>query len=194
MDISRSINKLKTRYKDIEKYAEIMTKIRATDISKDEDLQRMFNAFCRVRRNAAWRKEFYDLFEACKTKKDLTFEIILREMFKRTGRIEASFSSKMLATLNPQMPIWDSIVISKLGYKPKMEGDKEKRIVEAVQIYDEMVDRYNAFLEKDISKEFLTAFDKAFPEFREMSDVKKIDFILWGGGEDNPLLQLRKNP
>lgn len=187
MNIDSSIDILRTRYKDIEKYAEIMSKIQVTDVSVNEDLQRTFNAFYRVRRNALWRKDFYTLFEECKKKKGLSFEFILREMYKRTSRIEASFSSKMLATINPQMPIWDSIVLSKLGIKPRAHyKDRQERLNESIEIYESIVDWYIELVKTSKAQVGLEVFDKAFPEFVWMTSVKKIDFILWGGGGDNP--------
>lgn len=187
MDISRAIDNLKPRYKDMEKYAVIMKAIWETDISADRDLQRTFNGFYVIRNGQDWQKEYYGLFEECKTKDNLTYEYILREMNRRTGRVETSFSSKMLATINPQMPIWDSIVIGKLGYKPKTSGDKEKRITEAVEIYDDMTQWYQGFIKTDSSRKVIDAFDQAFPKFKNISDIKKIDFLLWGGGEENLL-------
>ena len=49
-----------------DKYKQIMETVRKTDVSSDSDFQRIFNAFYRVRRNAEWRKAYYDLFEATK--------------------------------------------------------------------------------------------------------------------------------
>ena len=46
----------------LDRYAEIMRKSKATDISTDSDFQHLFNAFYRVRRNEAWRKTYYSLF------------------------------------------------------------------------------------------------------------------------------------
>ena len=44
------------RYLGLECYAEIMMRVRKTDVSKDVDFQRMFNGFYKVRRNEEWRK------------------------------------------------------------------------------------------------------------------------------------------
>lgn len=89
------------------------------DVSTDTAFQKKFTSFYRVGRDDRWRREFYCLFEECKTVEALSFQYILQEMFNRTGRIEASFSSKLLATLNPQMPILDSIGSFHLKQKDK---------------------------------------------------------------------------
>ena len=46
-----------------DKYRQIMETVRKTDVSSDPVFQRTFNAFYRIRRNAEWRKAYYDLFE-----------------------------------------------------------------------------------------------------------------------------------
>ena len=95
-----------------DKYKQIMEMVRKTDVSSDPDFQRNFNGFYRVRRNVEWRKVYYDLFESVKGSNP-SFEYIIRTMYEATGNIEASFSSKMLATINSDMPIWDRYVIQK---------------------------------------------------------------------------------
>jgi len=96
----------------VDKYKQIMEMVRKTDVSSDLEFQRTFNAFYRVRRNVEWRKAYYDLFEKVKCSSP-SFESIIRTMYEATGNIEASFSSKMLATINSDMPIWDRYVIQK---------------------------------------------------------------------------------
>ena len=60
-----------------DKYQIIMKLVRKTDVSADPDFQRAFNGFYRVRRNAEWRKAYYDLFESVKDSEP-TFEFIIR--------------------------------------------------------------------------------------------------------------------
>ena len=96
-----------------DKYKQIIEMVRKTDVSSDLDFQRTFNGFYRVRRNAEWRKVYYNLFENVKGSNP-SFEYIIRTMYEATGNIEASFSSKMLAMINPEMPIWDRYVVQNL--------------------------------------------------------------------------------
>ena len=96
-----------------DKYKQIMEMVLKTDVSSDPEFQRTFNGFYRVRRNAEWRKAYYDLFEKVKVNNP-SFEFIIKTMHEATGNIEASFSSKMLATINPDMPIWNRYVVQNL--------------------------------------------------------------------------------
>ena len=188
-NIRSAIENLENRKKDVENYSDIMKRVWDVDVSSDVNFQRKFTHFYRLRRNDEFRKEYYILFEKCKSKPDLSFEFILRDIFEKTGRIEASFSSKMLATINPDMPIWDSIVLSKLNMKPGAYQDKEKRLVEAVELYREIEYWYKGFMQSEGSADFLNAFDEAFPEYQWFSSTKKVDFLLWGSGDANPLSQ-----
>ena len=160
-----------------DKYKQIMETVRKTNVSTDLDFQRIFNAFYRVRRNAEWRKTYYDLFETSKNSTP-SFESIIRTMYEATGNIEASFSSKMLATINPEMPIWDRYVVQNLCLE--MRGKtKEDQLKCAVDLYDQIVSWYESFLKTENGRECLTEFNRILPGYVWMSDVKKIDFYLW---------------
>lgn len=160
-----------------DKYKQIMEMVRKTDVSSNPDFQRTFNAFYRVRRNAEWRKAYYDLFEKMKTGNP-SFETIIRTMYEATGNIEASFSSKMLATINADMPIWDRYVVQNLCMNMKGKT-KEDQLNCAVDLYNQMVKWYDDFLQTENGSDCLAEFDRTLPGYVWMSDVKKIDFFLW---------------
>ncbi|MBR3058946.1 MAG: hypothetical protein IKG93_13410 [Clostridiales bacterium] len=175
-----SMDGLLQRRSGIEHYASIISKVWKVDISTDVAFQKEFTYFFRVRRNENWRNVFYKLFEECKSVKELSFEKVLREIYRLTGRIEASFSSKLVATLNPEMPIWDSIVLSKLQMKAPIGKDKELRLEKTIKLYADIVGWYSTFMKTDNAKKWIAEFDKTFPEFVGITEVKKIDFMLWG--------------
>ncbi|MCR1839260.1 hypothetical protein [Murimonas intestini] len=110
---------------------------------------------------------------------ETTFEEILRELYDLTnGRIEASFSSKMYATLYPEKPIWDQFVLKFLGLKMP-DGNSEKRLKAAIVLYSDIEEWYKEFLCKENARLCLALFDEIFPDYKWVSDIKKIDFYLW---------------
>ena len=154
-----------------DKYKQIMEMVHKTDVSSDSYFQRTFNGFYRVRRNA------YDLFEKVKVNNP-SFEFIIKTMYEATGNIEASFSSKMLATINPNMPIWDRYVVQNLCLN--MTGKtKEDQLKCAVMLYDQMLSWYSDFLQTENGRNCIAEFDRTLPGYVWMNDVKKIDFYLW---------------
>lgn len=161
----------------LDSYWDIMEKVSKTDISKDKDFQRMFNGFYKVRRNEEWRKVYYDYFEKIKDK-DPTYKEIITYLYENTGFVEASFSSKLLATLNSGKPIWDRYVIENLDIK--LTGDTaEEKLANAIEIYQIIENWYEKFLATQKAEECIQEFDRVFPDYTMIHPIKKIDTILW---------------
>lgn len=161
----------------VDKYADIMQTFFLSNVSTNRDFQRKFNGFYRVRRNTDWQNIYYDIMERGKTG-ELNFENILRELYIKTGRVEASFASKLLHTLNNNMPIWDRYVLQNLGLKmPICNGEKKFEI--AVYLYYKIVDWYDKALSTIEIQQKTVEFDETFPEYKWFSKTKKLDFLLW---------------
>lgn len=82
------------------KYMSLQARLHDTNVATDRDFQRAFNGFYRVRRSAAWQQKFYALMEREK-RKPRGFEAVLRELHGKLERVEASFASKLAATVDP---------------------------------------------------------------------------------------------
>ena len=161
----------------LECYVKIMNDVRKTNVSTDKEFQRMFNGFYLVRRNEAWRKVYYDLFETLKAGTP-SFAYIIRYLYEKTGNIEGSFSSKLLATLCPDKPIWDRYVTENLGLKLKGKS-KAEQLDNAIRLYEEIESWYRDFLTTEKAAECIAAFDRALPDYTGISPIKKIDCFLW---------------
>ena len=158
----------------IAKYNWIMRRVHDADVSADAEFQKFYNGFYRMRqRSADFYKTYYAFLERNKNNLDLTFEEILSYLYEETDSIHASFSSKLLATINPNMPIWDKFVLQNLGLRTPYYYEKD-RISKTVLLYQRICDWY----ESEEAKEKLHVFNELFPNV-DISDVKKIDFILW---------------
>lgn len=176
IDVKQVFTKKKNR-KSVEKYALIIKEFQKTDASKDRNFQKKFNGFFRVRRNFNWQKIYYTIMETGKTQQ-LSFENVLFFLYKQTGRVEASFTSKLIHTLNKDMPILDKYVLQNLDKKiPLCTG--EEKIKNVVRIYTEIVEWYKNALQEDYIQEKIAKFDEVFPEYKWFSLTKKLDFLLW---------------
>lgn len=96
----------------LRKYCWLQAALATTDIANDREFQTRFNAFYRVRRSSAWRRVFYALLEQEKSK-PRPFAYVLRALHAATGRAEASFASKLVASVDPDMPVIDAFVLKK---------------------------------------------------------------------------------
>lgn len=171
-----------TRFLALDKYNYIKDNLYKCDVSKDIEFQTSFNAFYRVRRDAKWRKNFYIYFESIKHNKNLKFEDILNYLYNKTGNIEASFSSKLLSTINPNMPIWDQYVLANLGLEV-IGQTKEEKIKNTIETYYKIVEIENNKLKNNDIKESIKSFREYFPEYN-LSDIKILDYILWNSRQN----------
>ena len=62
-DIEKALDNLEKRAQDIQHYMNIMSKVKTVNVADDQDFQREFDFFYKVRRNAEWRKVFFEIFE-----------------------------------------------------------------------------------------------------------------------------------
>ena len=99
-----------------------------------------------------------------------------------TGNIEASFSSKMIATIDPDKPIWDQYVLQNLGMELTGKTQAEK-LAYAVTLYAAIENWYADYLLTEEARENIRLFDQILPDYRWVSDVKKIDCLLWSKRE-----------
>lgn len=161
----------------LDKYQYIMDYVRKTNVSADADFQRTFNGFYIVRRNEAWRKVYYEHFESIKNSSP-SFESIITHLYECTGNIEPSFSSKMLASISPEKPIWDRYVVQNLDMQ-LVGATKQEKLQNAITLYADIEKWYENFLQTDRAKECVEVFDALLPDYKWLSSVKKIDCVLW---------------
>ena len=166
------------------------------DISSDVEYQKNFTGYYRVRRDKEWLQEYYNYMEAHKNDTELSFENILRatstipHKVKKTPSnngfatsIEPSFASKMLATLKPDHPIWDSQVVRTLNITvdPSLSG--EEKIQSYVHAYEQLTLEIRNFIQTKEGNACIKQFDITFPNLKYISPFKKIDYYLWNIGK-----------
>lgn len=184
-EIKKALNKKKS---GIETYIYLMKNLHKCDVSKCEIYQKKFRNFYRMNRlSKKYKDKFYkEYFKYLEENKlslrnlnemeiRMKFHEILELLLGISNRVEASFSSKLLATINCNLPVWDSKVRNQLDIK-----DKKRTIDETIDEYFEMYDRLkNEYL---VTDEYIKIFDEVFPNESfdyEISSMKKVDLILW---------------
>ena len=157
-------------HEGIELYSEIMNLFDQSDLNNPDDAcRKAIDKFYIVRRMKKERKlYFYGFFEENKHNKDLNFETCLRYILEKTNRIETSFCSKMLHTINPMMPIFDKNVRLNLGIRsvPSIK-DKESQCNIAVCIYKQLADKYHDYFQTQGYLEAIRLFDSYYPEYSD---------------------------
>ncbi len=174
------INAIGNAERGIAKYLELMESLYSVDVSTDAGFQTRFNGFYRVRQKPeAWYESYFELMEQNKGKRP-TFEQVLGELRKRIGNdaYEPSFSSKLVASLDPWKPVWDVYVLQNTGHQPPDYNSNTKH-EDAVAAYGSIVEWYRAFMESADGLRCVRLFNENVRDYYRISDIKKIDFILW---------------
>jgi hypothetical protein len=174
-EIVKSIAKAK---KGISQYIEIMDLVTNVNVTLNRDFQKKYNAFYRVRqRSANWYASYYALMEELKSVTP-TFDEVINRLSVTTGRYEPSFSSKLVATIRPEKPIWDVHILNNTGHSAPSYSARDKFQL-AKKAYESIEKWYEGFIKSDDGKIYIEVFDETILEHKKITDLKKIDFILW---------------
>jgi PAS domain S-box-containing protein len=162
--------------KGLRDYRWLQAEVSNIDVAKDALFQRRFNAFYRVRRDASWRRAYYRLLQDSKAK-GVSFAVALWTLKRATGRIEASFASKLVATLEPTMPVIDKFVLRNLGLRLPVhkEDDREEKII---AVYERLRANYVKLVASVTGRRICEKFRRSYGEVG-ITEVKMIDLVLW---------------
>ena len=78
-----------------------------------------------------------------------------------------------MASIDEDMPIWDSKVLERIGINvSKKRG--QKKLEETIELYDDIVKWYRDLKNnKESYNEYIASFDSRFPDYSSISDIKK---------------------
>lgn len=170
------------------KYRAIMSAVYNVDVSTDATFRRTFCSYYGLTEHTT--PEFQDVFfqymERIKNIRPLpSFSQILLDLFTLTKRIDFSFASKMLHTLDPHKPLLDQQIMRLLGFNLLPYGKATKRIAYYSEVYETICYEYDTvardFANGVTSKicEALRLFNFTYPCYASLTTVKKIDLILF---------------
>ena len=160
----------------LRKYQALQRLSRRPRFYADPAFQRAFNHFYRVRRGKRWREEYFRLLGQA-ARRSISFRSVLARLAKSTGRYEASFASKLVATVDPSQPVIDSIVLRNLRLcLPKSRAPRRLDAIEV--IHTRLHVRYREFLQTAQGRYLIKSFRRMYPDAR-ITAVKMLDFVLW---------------
>lgn len=109
---------------------------------------------------------------------------ILEALYKKNDKLNFSYTTKMIHTINPEYPIYDSNVVNALKLKSYYKKDKEKRIDQYLKNYNEIHNIYNQIILKGDLNEIIDEFSKT-RDISKLNNIKILDYIFWSVGKKN---------
>ncbi len=163
----------------LDPYVRIQNTFPEANIAIDEEFQRDFRRFYRLRfPEGAHYQQFFDYFEETRAN-ERTFEQILDDLQNITGRVEASFASKLLHTIDTLQPIIDSRVLAFIGFSRPQNRDINRRIQRAICLHQLLSDIYAISLADERWAQISEQFDEVLHLDIEISEQKKLDTLIW---------------
>ena len=153
----------------VQRYEEILTQIPNWDEKLISEVIDFYSL--KARRN---RRKLVEKFIQCDDEEKRKFEIIIDKLQKVNEADEKYCASALVALYNPDEPIYSNNIKKALGIK------SEALLLTKVRefYFEDESDDVKKF--KENCKE---AFDKKYAKYKDsVSDVKKIDFVLWAIG------------
>lgn len=162
-------------------YRWLQVHLQERNVAEDEQYRRKFSHYYQMRFvSQEYKQAFFTLFESLKTDPQ-PFETIAKTLYPVEQKHELSFISKMLHTLDPHRPIYDSHVCKVLHLHRANSGDFDHRIAQDRQVLEYIAQVYQ---EMDASPEIQTIIDRMnrwTPDY-QVSKEKRYDFLLWSYG------------
>lgn len=173
-EIDAALPKIK---EGLNQYTQIQAKLfENINNAKNPGFRKQFNHFYRIRRKPEWQEKYYTLFIKA-GKEKLNFNQILTQLKDSTGRVEASFASKLLASLKPDLPIIDSVVLKNLKM-PLPYSKDPNRIQKITEIYENLQKYFSIFLTSENGQYLIESFKKKYPDSK-ITKTKILDLALW---------------
>ena len=158
----------------------------------DENFKDAFNDFylkCeKEMKNSKNKDVFFNKLKGCLEDESINDEslidivIYLKENML-INKLEFSFSTKLLHTVDDNYPIYDKHVAEYLKNNENVDlyfnFKNPNKIDYVIHDWKLLLEWYRKFLITDEAKEWINWFDKEFPSFSYISKVKKIDFIIY---------------
>jgi len=137
---------------------------------------------------------YFSKLQSIKADANLIDIIIDLKKIMAQQSLEFSLSTKLLHTRNPNFPIYDSKVRIYLSEQENVEfwwGQTNRKmygnlapknttkINKIKHDWENLCSWYNEFLDSQRGKTWVAWFDSNFPYYKNISNVKKIDFIIF---------------
>ena len=183
-----ALNHLKKGEANLNKYHYLQASLLICDVEKDLNFQTVFRDFYKMnlaRKSQEWYKMFFSTLQLEKHNSAISFCSVLEKVFEwakkfeKTIRVESSFCSKLVATINPNLPVWDQKVLANLDLTSPSDQDSEKRLRHCIKVYSCLKTWSEKAIQEDCFEEWKKRFDGSFPQFQCFTDMKKLDLFLW---------------
>ena len=180
LKIIQSLNTGTTKIRDshLNRYDFLRTQLPLVNVGQDTDFQRTYSGLFQLRYMAQQhRSAYFGMMEQEKNNAAHSFSTLLAAYHQQIGRWEVSFISKLIAIIDPNRPVWDSLVSKQLDLSLPLQRDQAS----CAAAYAALEAKMRGLLQHALFPDVLTAFTTCFPN-RPYQPMRILDVAIWGLG------------
>ncbi len=174
---------------DIDTYLNLIRRFNQGDISHDPIFHLDYRRYWRL--NAARLSEtfclaYFDLMQRLRTDQNMDTEAVARHLYQlpthKNGRqsLQFSFASKLVHTLDPHKPIYDSMIADFFFFRPPDPNiELDFRLQSLSTFYAFLCNEYHRVLEHDLLEASILRFKQIRGVDDTYTDEKIIDTLIW---------------
>ena len=180
------------KQESIDKYLKIQSYFDSGFVGENHDFRRLFSDFYRlnaVRPTQDFKNSYFKKFDLLKGTEltERVFKNTLNEWYlipssRGYHRVEFSFLSKLLHTLDINQPIYDKFVRILWDMECEVRWSPVEKIDNYYIQYQQLSDVVKIIVDQDLLADTVNILDRNKKNTHQLSMVKKIDFLFWQGG------------
>ena len=178
IDVTEAREALLTVRRRVEQYAWLMNALHTRDISEDRHFRRAWLNHFKLRdKDREFCRFCFRWLEEHKEGR-VSFEQALLDLYRRFGVLDPASASKLAATIDPSLPVWDTQILGSLGIRPLALERSGRRVERTIEAYDKLMAWYVRYLAGKDGRMAVQVFDEVYPG-TGFDPMKKADFTIW---------------
>ena len=178
IDVTEAKAALLTVRRRVEQYAWLLHALESRDISEDRHFRRAWLNHFKLRDKDREFCRFCTRWLEAHKGRRVSFEQALLDLYYRFGVLDPASASKLAATIDPGLPVWDAQILGSLGIRPYALEKSGRRVEKTLEAYEKLELWYRRYLSSRDGRMAVQVFDEIYPG-TGFDPVKKADFTIW---------------
>lgn len=171
----------------LDEYKYLADRLRQTNTAHDSDFQKIYRSYWSMgpaRLSPAFCTEYFNHLEELKGGSSPDLTAIARRLYslpsnlQGTQKLHFSFSTKMAHMLEPERPVYDSLV-AQFFFLSERGDTFEQRLANRLESYEFIVREYGRVQKEGLLRPAIDAFRSRFEIAQGFSDTKIVDTLIW---------------
>jgi hypothetical protein len=173
----------KIKKTDVAKYIELKRLLASRDPDAPRRFRSLFASYYRLngaRLSAEFKRTYFDiLFNWRPEKQTHSYRSVLLALHKASGRLHASFASKLVAVRDESSPLFDSHVSKFFGLSAPSVGPIQFRITRFIINLETIRREYDGWAKDDRFTRITDILFLRIPDLAECHSSRVCDYLVW---------------